>query len=98
MKYLFPESLGQKCGYTLYAGVRYMWQNTVIAIPTGSSHPTPSVSTWLQLQAGGVSGEHRTCGPVLGESVGPSNVVFHTTFGSTAPKNPSGSSDTAEVC
>ena len=50
-----------------------MWQNTVIAIPTGSSHPTPSVSTWLQLQAGGVSGEHRTCGPVLGESVGPSN-------------------------
>ena len=29
MKDFFPESLGQKCGCTLYIGVHYTWQNIV---------------------------------------------------------------------
>ena len=25
-----PESLGQKCGFAVYTGVPYTWQNTVV--------------------------------------------------------------------
>ena len=41
MKDFFPESLGQKHGCTLYTGVHYTWQNTVVtAIPLLVINPT----------------------------------------------------------
>ena len=32
LKDFFPESLGQKCGYILYMGTYYTWQNTVSSL------------------------------------------------------------------